>query len=258
MPCAPSPAMPCRMQQLRYISTSAASSSLTGSVGIKAELRALLADLSSRHGPVAALLPGLQEDKARIDELLQQLAASPDNSSSSSSSDAANDLGPQPLDGNVMGEWELVYASNGTVRHPTRVVFGFHQTPPVYGLLESSVTELGRAHLKAEERVGNPMEKCGLGLCLPSLCSKCMLGPPLAWAVSGCKSSVPIILTRGSPSDADPCPPPWVLPVQVVTRTPMVRALVSLSRSLPGAGISDIKQQLQLNNQGESGEMREG
>ena len=38
----------------------------------------------------------------------------------------------------------------------------------------------------------------------------------------------------------------------------MVRALVSLSRSLPGAGISDIKQQLQLNNQGESGEMREG
>ena len=130
MPCAPSPAMPCRMQQLRYISTSAASSSLTGTVGIKAELRALLADLSSRHGPVAALLPGLQEDKARIDELLQQLAASPDNSSSSSSSDAANDLGPQPLDGNVMGEWELVYASNGTVRHPTHVVFGFHQTPP--------------------------------------------------------------------------------------------------------------------------------
>lgn len=58
---------------------------------------------------MAAVLPGLPEEKAAIDALLQRLQQLPkaDSMSLVPSNSAPSDA--------VLGEWDLVYASNGTV-----------------------------------------------------------------------------------------------------------------------------------------------
>ncbi len=100
---------------------------------IKAELRRRLSELASRHGDSAALLPGLPEEKGRIDKLIEELAAHSrtrrnDRTEGTSSLSTAFDVQlPRPgtsapienehLDQKVLGDWELVYASNGTVSY---------------------------------------------------------------------------------------------------------------------------------------------
>lgn len=78
---------------------------------IKSQIRHLLADLTATKGPAAPLLPGQEAEKAKIDELIRQLqenAVCPD---------APPKVTPraESVDPRVLGEWELVYASNGTV-----------------------------------------------------------------------------------------------------------------------------------------------
>lgn len=71
---------------------------------LKSEVRKRLVQLSASQGPAAALLPGSYEEKAEIDALLDQLQRHPE---------AGIPSGGQ-LDSLVLGEWDMVYASNGT------------------------------------------------------------------------------------------------------------------------------------------------
>ncbi len=87
---------------------------------VKAELRHQLTDLATRHGSTAALLPGLPEEKAVIDRLLEELTSLSQRGGTAAAGSPVSrrTLAPiecEHLDERVLGEWELVYASNGTV-----------------------------------------------------------------------------------------------------------------------------------------------
>mmetsp|Transcript_13410 Transcript_13410/g.28682 ORF Transcript_13410/g.28682 Transcript_13410/m.28682 type:complete len:286 (-) Transcript_13410:678-1535(-) len=84
----------------------------------KAQLLTLLDDIAAKHGPAAAILPGLPQEKAQVDELLQQLQH--DDSSKPLRADIPIDdpdsaPSAEAVDPLLLGDWDLVYASNGTV-----------------------------------------------------------------------------------------------------------------------------------------------
>jgi hypothetical protein len=91
-----------------------------GSYQIKREIKTALLELTSQQGPLAPLLPGSFEQKSRIDSLLRELTQLQLDQRALDS--------PKPsqlfhqLDERILGEWELVYTSNGTVVTRTLLV----------------------------------------------------------------------------------------------------------------------------------------
>eukprot|EP00955_Chlamydomonas_euryale_P093229 364772-Chlamydomonas_euryale.AAC.18 len=75
-----------------------------------------LLELETQHGPGAALLPGCAAEKSVIDKLIQELVLL--NDVASTTSGDVSDEQATLLRCQCLGTWELVYASNGTVRAP--------------------------------------------------------------------------------------------------------------------------------------------
>ena len=85
---------------------------------IKSELCELLASIELRGGPIAALLPsGNDTEKARIDQLLGTLQDADYEYHQRWDDLTSGTAGPSNkiTDTNMLGPWQLCYASNGTV-----------------------------------------------------------------------------------------------------------------------------------------------
>ncbi|GAX78142.1 hypothetical protein CEUSTIGMA_g5584.t1 [Chlamydomonas eustigma] len=85
---------------------------------IKRDIKDALLELSAQQGPLAALLPGSFEKKSTIDSFLRQLT----QQQALESIESAIPKAVPQLDTRILGKWELVYTSNGTVVTRTLLV----------------------------------------------------------------------------------------------------------------------------------------